>query len=150
MIHLADNDAMMTLINRVPGDTVSLIKDGVPVTDSSLFARKSQIARARYTLRTAGHPLYSDASPPDVGLAQAEDMLALHAELPRDEDAVGVVTAEPVAEEIPPPVPPVQFPRAIGLPVSTMFLPSGHADRSHGHSGRSLAGNENFVYQQKS
>ena len=112
IIHIADSDRMMAVLNSVEHSTVCLLKDGVAVTDGALYARKLQIRRACYALRLCGHPLYADAAFVKLG-DDAE--LSLHAQLPADEDAAAAIFADPQAEDVSPPVP---FPRDQGAPVN--------------------------------
>ena len=112
IIHIADSDRMMAVLNSVEHSTVCLLKDGVAVTDGALYARKLQIRRACYALRLCGHPLYADAAFVELG---DEAELSLHAQLPADEDAAAAIFADPQAEDVSPPVP---FPRDQGAPVN--------------------------------
>ncbi len=112
IIHIADSAKMMDVLNSVPHATICLIKDGVAVNDSALYARKLQIRRACSVLRLCGHPMYADAEIVELG---DEAHLALHEQLPADEDAAAAIEADPEADDI---SPAVAFPRAQGAPVN--------------------------------
>ena len=112
IVHIADSAKMMDVLNSVPHATICLIKDGVAVTDGALYARKLQIRRACYVLRLCGHPMYADAEIVELG---DEADLALHAQLPADEDAAAAIEADPQADDVSPAVP---FPLDQGAPVN--------------------------------